>query len=820
MTSYGYFDDKNKEYVITNPKTPVKWINYIGTLKFGGFVDHTGGGVICKADPALNRITKYIAQTPNSDFKAETLYIRIKENGKYKVFSAFFTPTLDKYDLFETHVGLGYTRIISEFYGVRTEATIFVPRNAQAVVRDIKVTNKSGKELEIDVIPVVEYSHPDSLKQLTNADWVPQTMTSVAHQHGGGLVLLEQYPFMCRDTKINYFTSNQPVSSYDSDRRVFLGDNEYGTFMAPLALTSQDELNNTQVWRGDNIAALLHHLGKMKSGETKRVITQLGQDDSVKNALPNIEKYRNEKNVDAAFNEIAAFWNEYLSVMQVETPDKSMNSMLNVHNPRQCYMTKNWSRYLSLYQLGYGARGIGYRDSSQDVLGVIASAPQEAKELILKLLHVQKRDGSAMHQFNPLTMIATEGDSLEVEGGHRYYSDDHLWIVYATTFYIKETGDFSILDEVVPYYEKDKMGEPLEKATVLDHLHRGIEFTRHNLGKHGMPLLGFADWNDTVNLPGQAESVLVAQLYGRALFDLIELAEKQGDKKAAEKFQKYYADMKDSVNKNAWDGEWWIRYFEDSGAPLGTNKNEKGKMFIEAQPWPVISGLATPERGKQALDSLNKNMNTKYGIKVQWPSYNGFDWRKGGVTTYPPGAKENGGIFLHTNPWVMIAETILGNGDRAYQYYDQINPASKNDIIDTYELSPYVYAQNILGDEHPQFGMGRNCWLSGTSAWVYTAATKYILGVMPTYEGLQISPCIPKKWDGFKVVRKFRGVNYNVTVKNPNHVSCGVVKMIVDGKEIAGNVIPLQNKDVNVEVVLGANGVTNSIYEKIAAKAK
>lgn len=818
MVSYGYFDDANKEYVITDPKTPVKWINYIGTLKFGGFVDQTGGGVICKNDPALNRITKYVTQTPNSDFKGETIYIRFKENGKYKVFSAFYTPTLDKYDLYETHVGLGYTKIISEFYGVRTETIIFVPRNANVVVRDIRVTNKSDKDLEMDVIPIVEYTHPDALKQLTNADWVPQTMTSVAHKTKDGLVLLEQYPFMCRETKVNYFTSNFPVSSYESDRSRFLGNNEYGTFARPLSLENQAELNNTEVWRGDNIGALMHHLGTVKKGETKRLIVQLGQDDSIKHAQPQIEKYRDAKNVDAAFQELADFWSRFLSTMQVETPDKNMNSMLNIHNPRQCYITKNWSRYLSLYQLGYGARGIGFRDSSQDVLGMMANAPEEAKELMFKLLSVQKRDGSAMHQFNPLSMIATEGDSLEMDG-HHWYSDDHLWIVYSICFYIKETGDLDILKKEIPYYEKDKHGEPLEVSTILEHLKRGIEFTRTHLGKHGIPLLGFADWNDTVNLPGNAESVLVANLYGKALLELIELFEYLGDQKAVKKYQGYYEDMKKSVNENTWDGEWWVRYFEDNGEPLGSNKNEKGKMFINAQSWPVISGFAPKDRAEKALNSLNKNMNTKYGIKVQWPSYNGFDWRKGGVTTYPPGAKENGGIFLHTNPWVMIAETILGNGDRAYQYYNQVNPAAKNDIIEIYELSPYVYAQNILGDEHPQFGLGRNCWLSGTSSWMYTAATKFMLGVMPMYNGLQINPCIPKNWDGFKVIRKFRGATYTITVKNPEHVNKGVKKLLVNGKQIDGNIIPLQTKDTTVEVVLGSGGVVDALTAKIAAKA-
>src|ERR1041384_3969871 len=365
--NYGYFDDTHREYVITNPRTPTKWINYIGTLQFGGFVDHTGGALICRQDPTFNRITKYIQQMPSSEFKGETLYLRIQQNRNYKVFSPFFVPTLDVYDKYECHVGLGYTRILSEYYGIRTEVTIFVPTNASVEVRDIKITNISDKPVEIDVIPVLEYTHPDALKQFTNADWIPQTMTSKAVKNGDCVVLV-QYPFMYRDTKLNYFTSNCPVSSFETDRKKFLGENEYGTWANPLSLQNE-ELSNTEALRGDNIAALMHHLGTLQPDETRRLVTQLGQEASIEAVEQAIETYRNPKAVDEALTEIKNFWDEYLSTMQVETPDAAMNAILNVHNPHQCFITRQWSRYLSYYQLGLGARGIGIRDSSQDILG-------------------------------------------------------------------------------------------------------------------------------------------------------------------------------------------------------------------------------------------------------------------------------------------------------------------------------------------------------------------------------------------------------------------------------------------------------------------
>jgi cellobiose phosphorylase len=801
---YGYFNDQNREYVITNPCTPVKWINYIGTLAFGGFVDHTGGTVICKTDPALNRITKYIAQMPASDFKGETLYLRIEGNGGYKVFSPFFVPTLDPYDRFECRIGLGYTRIISEFYGIQTDVTIFVPLQAGVEVRDIKITNLTGGPIEIDVIPVVEYTHPDSLKQLTNADWIPQTMQSKVVEQAGGLKILVQYPFMLRDLRVNYFTSNQAVASFETDRKVFLGRNEYGTWARPLSLL-QAELNNSEALRGDNLGVLMHHLGNLHPGETKRLITQLGQETGIQTAMPSIEKYRQPEEVDQALVELGGFWDAYLSHCQVETPDAGLDLMLNVHNPHQCYTTKNWSRYLSLYQLGFGARGIGFRDSSQDVMGIMGNAPSEAKDLICFLLQVQNRNGSAMHQFNPLTMVASAGDSLEAEEGPHYYSDDHLWIVLAVIEYLKETGDLAFLEQIIPYYEKGKDEKPVEAGTVLDHLRRAVAFTRTDTGAHGLPLLGFADWNDTVNLRKGAESLFTAHLYGLALKELGELCSILGDQVGAETYLTWYEETGCLVDEHAWDGAWYVRYFDVDGTPLGSHTNQHGQIYTNAQSWAVISGYASSIKARQALDSVYDRLNTPNGVKLSMPGFNGFDPLKGGVTTYPPGAKENGGIFLHANPWVIMAECLVGNGDRAYEYYRQINPANKNDRLDEYECEPYVYPQNILGDEHPQFGLARNSWLSGTASWMYQAGTKYILGIRPHFQGLKVDPCIPASWEAYKVRRYFRGAWYDIQVLNPGAVCRGVKSILLDGEPLVGNILPIFEDGLThtVEVVMG-----------------
>ena len=799
---YGYFDDKKKEYIITNPKTPVKWTNYVGTLAFGGIIDHTGGSIICKGDPALNRIVKYIPQLPSSDFKGETLYIRIKERKGYKVFSPFFVPTLDPYDKYECHVGLAYQKVISEFYNIRTEITIFVPNGANVVIRDIKITNIGQKPLEIDVIPVVEFTHFDALKQYTNADWVPQTMTVDAVKNNDGTVILQQYAFMKKAYEQNFFTSNYPVDSFQTDRKLFLGDNEYGTWKNPLELQNSS-LSNFQARRGDNISALLHKLGQLAPGETKRIITQLGQEKTTK-IKEHIEKFKDEKAVDKAFQDLSDFWEDYLSKAQFNTPDAAFNTMVNIHNPRQCHTTLNWSRYLSLYQLGLGARGLGFRDSSQDVMGILSTVPKEGKKLMKKLLFVQKADGSAMHQFFPLTMEANEGDSRE-DGEGSFYGDDHLWIILAVSEYLKETGDYDFLQEEISFYDKKIPEEKREKGSVLEHLKRSLNFTKNNIGQHGLPLLGFADWNDTVNLHGDAESIFIANLYGVALLEMISLMKYLDENNLAANYLVDHAHMKAVLNEHCWDGAWYKRYFEENGEVIGSKVNKEGQIYTNAQSWSVLSGFATEERAKIALESVNSKLNTEFGIKLSYPGYNGFDPSKGGVTTYPPGAKENGGIFLHSNPWVMIAETMLGNGDRAFQYYNQINPASQNDNIDRFECDPYCYPQNILGDEHSQFGLARNSWLSGTASWTYQAATKYIMGVKPQHAGLEINPCIPKAWDGFTAVRKFRNSIYDITVKNPNHVSKGVVSMYVDGKKIKGNIIPIfdDHQKHTVEIIMG-----------------
>lgn len=799
--NYGYFDHGKKEYVITNLFTPTKWINYIGTLSFGGFVDHTGGALLCKGDPALNRITKYIPQLPASDFKGTTLYLRVVNGKDYDVFSPFFTPTLKKLDAYACHVGLGYTTIKSTYHGIQTEVTIFVPTGKDVELRLIKVTNTTEKAIEIDAIPVIEYTHFDALKQYTNADWVPQTMQSRASVDEEGLLTLSQFAFMRKETNINYFTANLAHDSFETDRKVFLGANEYGGWVNPLSLQNAS-LSNTEANRGDNIAAVLYPLGSIQPGETKTLVTQLGQTESLSDCNAQVAFYHDVTNVEAELHKMAAFWEDYLSNFQTQTPDDAFNALINVHNARQCYMTKNWSRYLSLYQLGLGARGLGTRDSSQDILGVIHAVPEEARELIEKLISVQSVKGYAYHQFFPLNMEANMGDAREMEDRPQYYSDDFMWTIQAIAAYIKETGNMAFLDQVIPFYEKDKSGNPIESATVREHMDRAIHFTKNDLGVHGLCHLGFADWMDPMNLPTGAESAFTTCLLGVALRERIAIAEMENDQATIDTLTSDYQRIKDNFNEVAWTGEWYLSYINHKGEALGSPESPSGKIFSFGQTWPILAGFAEGEMMNKALASVKKHLSTEHGIKVSTPGFNGYDPNVGGISTYPPGAKENCGIFMHTNPWVIISEAIAGNDEQAYAYHANTNPAAKNEIIDIYELEPYVYAQNILSDEHPQFGLARNSWLSGTAAWMYVAATQYILGVQPILNGLRIDPHLPKSWKEVSITRKFRGAMYNITIKREQPRNNGL-RVFVDGTEIESNLVsPFENGQHSILVYL------------------
>ncbi|MFW5985812.1 MAG: GH36-type glycosyl hydrolase domain-containing protein [Halanaerobiales bacterium] len=758
---YGYFDSSCREYIISNPRTPTPWINYIGGGQYGGIISNTGGGYSFDGDPKNRRVLRYRYNNIPEDQPGRYIYLRDKNNGRY--WSATWQPVKSEYDYYRCRHGLGYTIIEYEKYNIKSEVTYFVPRNESLEIWSLKITNKSNKDRELDLFSYAEFSFFDTVKDQQNLDWTQQI------QQGE----FEENTIFCnahmKTWDYAFITSDLPVNSYTTSREDFVG--RYRELSNPLAV-ERGKCSNNETKRGNIVGALNHNL-LLAPGEEKHIIYILGTLPE-KNMLDDkVKKYLSIDNVKKELTKLREGWQGYLDICQVETPDQDMNMMLNTWNPYQCRVTFNWSRFVSLYQLGIH-RGMGFRDSAQDVLGVVHALPGETKKMIKRLLKCQKPDGNAYHLFYPLTGEGDNGEAGE-DGSVDWYSDDHLWIILSVTAYIKETGDTDFLQQIVPYADNKGRG------TVLEHLRQAIDFTENHQGPHGIPLAGFADWNDTINLDrgkGTAESVWTGMLYCYVLREMIELMEHIKNVDLAEQFRDYYLREKRAINEHGWDGSWYLRAFDDDGEAVGSNSCEKGKIFLNAQSWAIMAGIADKEHRQELLDNVNTYLNTDFGVVLVYPAYDKFDESKGGITTYPPGAKENGGIFLHTNPWIIIAETMAGNEERAFQYYRQVLPPIRNGIADKYEVEPYVYCQNILGKEHPQFGLGRNSWLTGTAAWMYRASTHYILGVRPDFDGIIIDPAAPPAWEKYTITRKFRGKTLYIEC-----IKAEEKRMVVNGKE-------------------------------------
>ncbi|MFA4858875.1 MAG: glycosyl transferase, partial [Candidatus Margulisiibacteriota bacterium] len=614
-----------------------------------------------------------------------------------------------------------------------------------------------------------------------------------------------------------YFHCSAPVSSFDCQRKSFLGNYGYNNLDNPDAVR-KGKCSNSIANGWAPIGA--HCSGvELKPGQTKTIIFILGVAKDRKISAKKIKQFSKEPAVAAALNKQKKIWDEKLSKFQVVTPDPEMNTMLNTWNQYQCITTFNWSRYASYYEAGIG-RGMGFRDSNQDTLGFAHMLPEKARQRILALAAVQFENGSTYHQYSPIT---GKGDLWG-------YSDDPLWLIYSTVHYIKETGDLKILNEKVPFAEmasspktmfghhnylppdlqkaaaarEARAGGAGKSATLYEHLCRAIDYTTKNLGPQGLPKAGFADWNDCLNMLGTkqaAESVLVGMMLVGAADLMAELAKKSDQKKFLQIAEK----MRKTVNKVAWDGNWYRRAFDDKSRPVGSKICKEGKIYLETQAWAVMSGAADEARSKLCLDAVHQRLATKYGIILQQPALRRFYPELGEISTYPPGLKENAAIFCHPNPWAMVAEAMLGRGDRAYEYYRAILPIAQNDIAEIRKTEPYVYCQMVAGRDHPDFGEGKNSWLTGSASWNFVAAAEYILGIRPEYDGLRIDPCIPRGWNGFEAMRVWRGATYNIKVRNPQHLSFGVKSLRVDGKRTEGNLVPAfnDNKKHIIEVEMG-----------------
>ncbi|MFW9834632.1 MAG: GH36-type glycosyl hydrolase domain-containing protein [Candidatus Thorarchaeota archaeon] len=769
---YGHFSEDNKEYVITRPDTPTPWINYLGNSEYCAMISNTAGGYSFHLDPRNRRITRYRYNNMPTDRPGRYIYIRDSNTGEY--WSPTWQPTLSKLDSYECRHGLGYTTFSSSISDIETKVTYFVPPDNNLEIWKITLKNTSlSQDRWLKVFSYCEFclwEAPRDQNDLQSSQFL-----GISRFNNNAIL----YHFFDESTGYALFTSNQKIESYDCNRESFIG--KYRDESNPEAVEI-GECFRSEAVGGNPIAATCCSV-YLKPMESKTIIFVLGvtQDKSELKSL--IREFTDDKKVDQEFQKLRKHWESFLNKMKVKTEDPDFDAMVNVWNQYQCRITFDWSRYVSFYETGIG-RGMGFRDCSQDVLGVVRAFPSRVRQRIIDLAKNQFENGRVYHIYFPLT--GEGGFPYYVKEDMPFFSDDHLWLMPAVTEYIKETGDSSILDEKVKFVD----GPP---ATIYEHMQRSIEFTRSMMGNHGFPLLGTADWNDPLSIPGPnnaAESVFAAMLLHKSLIELSDVSGQTGRKNESRTYRELASKTRDHLNKVAWDGDWFIRAFDDSGNPLGSKKCKEGKIYLNAQSWSILSGVASHERGVKSMDAVKKYLDTKYGLILLSPAYSRYYKEIGALSSYAPGLKENASIWSHANAWAIVAECILGRGDQAYEYYKKLAPPTKNGMASIHQAEPYVYAQTIAGIDHQAFGMARQSWLTGTAAWMMNAATNWIFGVKPQYQGLLVDPCVPTSWRKFKMTRHFRSTIYDIVFSNPQGVSKGIEAIHVDGQPLETNLIP------------------------------
>ncbi len=809
---YGNFDDKQREYVITNPRTPYPWINYLGNQDFFSLISNTGGGYSFYKDARLRRITRFRYNNVPVDNGGKYFYIR--ESGN--IWSPGWKPVKNELDSYECRHGLSYTQITGLKNGLEAQVLAFVPLNENAEIQKIKLTNKSAETKKFQLFSFVEFCLWNALDDMTNF----QRNFSTGEVEIDNSVIYHKTEYRERRNHYAFYSVNTEIAGFDTDREAFLG--MYNGLEAPDAVI-EGKSRNSEAHGWSPIASHAIDL-ELQPGEEKELIFVLGyieNPDDEKFESPGIinkitaqkliERFSNVEKVNQAFDALKKYWDDLLSVYQVDSKDEKLNRMVNIWNQYQCMVTFNMSRSASYFESGIG-RGMGFRDSNQDLIGFVHQIPERARERILDIAATQLEDGGAYHQYQPLTK---KGNN-EIGGN---FNDDPLWLILSTSAYIKETGDWSILDKNVAFDNDENKAKSL-----FEHLKRSFYHVVNNLGPHNLPLIGRADWNDCLNLNcfstnpdesfqttenqegGKAESVMIAGMFVLYGNEFIRICEKKNLSDEAEKADRHIKNMKKAIDEHGWDGDWFIRAYDHYGDKIGSKECEEGKIFIESQGFCTMAEIGKEDgRAQKALDAVKKHLDCKYGIVLHNPPYTKYHLNLGEISTYPAGYKENAGIFCHNNPWIMIGETVMGNGDQAFEYYSKIAPAYLEEISDLHKTEPYVYSQMIAGKDAYKPGEAKNSWLTGTAAWNFYAVTQYILGIRPEYDGLMIAPCIPKNWDGFKIQRKFRGATYNITFKNPDKVNKGVKKLIVDGTTVKGNIIPAfpKNTQHNVQVILG-----------------
>ena len=809
---YGHFDDVRREYVITTPKTPYPWINYLGNEAFFGLISNTGGGYSFYKDAKLRRITRFRYNSVPIDNGGRYFYI----NDGGDVWSHTWKPMKKELSFYECRHGLGYSIFTGERNGIKVEQLAFVPNGENAEIHRLKVKNTSNDTKEFKLFSFVEWCLWDAQDDTTNF----QRNFSTGEVEVVDSTIYHKTEYKERRNHYAFYSVNAPIAGYDTDRDSFVG--LYNGFEAPDSVMN-GECKNSVASGWSPIAS--HQLNiTLAPNEEKDFIFTLGyieNEDSEKweskgiiNKKPAealMARFATSEAVDAAFNELKASWDGLLSSYTLESDDEKLNRMVNIWNPYQCMVTFNMSRSASYFESGIG-RGMGFRDSNQDLLGFVHQIPERARERIIDIASTQFEDGGCYHQYQPLTK---KGNN-DIGSG---FNDDPLWLILGTTAYIKESGDFGILDEMVPFDNDEN-----NKATLFDHLRVSLDHVTNNLGPHGLPLIGRADWNDCLNLncfsstPGEsfqttenqdggvAESVFIAGMYVMIGKEYVALCEELGNASEAARATMEVKKMEENILTHGYDGEWFLRAYDFYGNKIGSNENEEGKIFIESQGFCTMAGVGKETgEAKKALDSVKEYLDTDYGIVLNSPAFTTYHIEMGEISTYPAGYKENAGIFCHNNPWIACGETVIGRGDRAFEVYKKIAPAYLEDKSEIHKTEPYVYSQMVAGKDAVRHGEAKNSWLTGTAAWNFITISQWILGIKPDYKGLRIDPCIPKDWNGYTVKRVFKGTTYNIDIKNPNHVSCGVKELIVDGVSINGNIVTdFDDKKVHqVEVILG-----------------
>ncbi|MBQ1408107.1 MAG: glycosyl transferase [Eubacterium sp.] len=794
---YGYFDDIKKEYVITRPDTPLPWINYLGNDGFFSLISNTCGGYSFYKDAMLRRITRFRYNNVPADDGGRVFYIC---DGN-AVWSPAFRPANTSLDHYLCRHGLGYSVFEGTKNGISAVLTAAVPLHYDMEVQKLVITNETGETRDLSIYGGVEWCLWNAVDDTTNF----QRNWNIGEVEVEGGTVYHKTEYRERRDHYAFYSVNANAAGFDTDRDAFLG--QFRGWKDPIAVENRTSFGS--IASGWAPVAVLRIDLTLAPGESRTLLFRLGYVENAPeekfSALDVINKekahrmlaaFDTEEQFDAALEELREYWAALLSRFTVSSSEEKLDRMVNIWNQYQCMITFNLSRSASYYESGTG-RGIGFRDSCQDLLGFVHMIPERARERILDIASIQFPDGSTYHQYQPLTKRGNAG----IGSG---FNDDPLWLIACTCAYIRETGDFTILDEPTPFNN-----EPGTEVPLLEHLRRSIGFTTAHKGPHGLPLIGRADWNDCLNLncfskvsgesfqtcsnfdSGKAESVFIAGMYVKYGNEYSALLNKIGLVEEAAEILRSVKEMEEAVLTYGWDGEWFRRAYDAFERPIGSKLNEEGKIYIEPQGFCVMAGIGGVEYGRKALRSTEEHLGNAYGIEVLSPCYSKYYDYLGEISSYPPGYKENGSVFCHNNPWITLAYCTIKDAEGAFDLYTRNAPAYIEDKSEIHRTEPYCYSQTIAGRAAPTYGEAKNSWLTGTAAWSFAAVSQGILGIRPDYDGLVVDPCLPDKIDGCKISRLFRGTRYEITVRRGDKKG-----MLVDGKPVEGNTVPLTDAPV------------------------